>query len=111
MRRAMVRFWWCLCFGLSRFVSLFFCVFCVFVVGLCEQTEREEERTFLPFLFREGTEEEKKKSKKKKLLCVRKEKKFKSITLPHSSKEARHVKRYAAHSIRKIRFYFKHKMN
>jgi hypothetical protein len=42
---------------------------------------------------------------------VRKEKKFKSITLPHSSKEARHVKRYAAHSIRKIRFYFKHKMN
>jgi len=93
-------------------VSLFFCVFCVFVV--CEQTEREEERTFLPFLFREGTEDrrEKKKSKKKKVAgCVRKEKKFKSITLPHSSKEARHVKRYAAHSIRKIRFYFKHKMN
>jgi hypothetical protein len=48
-------------------VPFFLCVLCVFVV--CEQTEREEERAFLPFLFREGTEDrrEKKKSKKKKV--------------------------------------------
>jgi hypothetical protein len=106
----MVRFW-CLCFGLSRFVSLFFCVFCVFVVR--ELTERRRRGPFCLFSFERGqkTEEEKKKSKKKKVALCEKEKKFKSIALPHSFKEARHVKRYAAHSIRKIRFCFKHKMN
>jgi hypothetical protein len=86
-----------------------------FVFLSCVNRQREKKRgPFCLFSFERGqkTEEEKKKSKKKKVAgCVRKEKKFKSITLPHSSKEARHVKRYAAHSIRKIRFYFKHKMN
>jgi len=100
-------------FWFVAFCVPFFCVFCVFVVRDYDREGRRE-GPFCLFSFERGqkTEEEKKKSKKKKVAgCVRKEKKFKSITLPHSFKEARHVKRYAAHSIRKIRFYFKHKMN
>ena len=70
MRRAMVRFW-CLCFGLSRFVSLFFCVFCVFVVRDYDREGRRE-GPFCLFSFERGqkTEEEKKKSKKKKKLLA-----------------------------------------
>ena len=101
------------CVLVCRVLCPFFFVFFVFL-SCVTMTEREEERDLSAFSLSRGDRRQKKrrKSRKKKVAgCVRKEKKFKSITLPHSFKEARHVKRYAAHSIRKIRFYFKHKMN
>jgi hypothetical protein len=69
-------FWFC------RVLCPFFFVFCVFLSCV---TDRERERAFLPFLFREGTDDrrEKKKSKKKKSCCLCE--KGKKIQIDHSS--------------------------